>query len=106
MGLNIRDLTYSAYFLAGIIRNFLKIIIFGKNYSKMKTLRISISDLEFSKFGLRSNELSFSDFIEIVSGELSKQRLQESLMLAKKYGLSEMTMDEITKEVKAVRKSE
>jgi hypothetical protein len=70
----------------------------------MKTINISISDLEFNKFGLRSN-LSFSDLLDIVSRELSKQRLLESLKLAEKFGLSEMTMDEITKEVKAVRKN-
>jgi hypothetical protein len=70
----------------------------------MKTISVSISDLEFSKFGLKSN-LSFSDLLDIVSRELSKQRLAESLKLAEKYGLSEMTMDEITKEVKAVRKN-
>ena len=71
----------------------------------MKTLNIAISDLEFDKFGLRSSSLSFSDFIDIISRELSKQRLTESLKLAKKFGLSDMTMDEITREVKSVRKS-
>ncbi|MDP1621145.1 MAG: hypothetical protein Q8M08_02280 [Bacteroidales bacterium] len=69
----------------------------------MKTLNIAISDLEFNKFGLRSNNLSFSDFIDLVSRELSKQRLRESLKLAEKFGLSEMTMKEITKEVNAER---
>ncbi len=71
----------------------------------MKTLRISISDLEFNKFGLNSNELSFSEFLDMVSRELSKQRLKKSVELAKKLGLSEMTMDEITKEVTAARKN-
>jgi hypothetical protein len=71
----------------------------------MKTINISISDLEFDQFGLRSNNLSFSDFLDIVSRELSKQRLKESLKLAEKFGLSEMTMNEISKEVKAVRKN-
>lgn len=71
----------------------------------MRTLNIAISDLEFNTFGLRSNSLSFSDLLDIVSRELSKQRLKESLKLAEKFGLSEMTMDEITKEVNAVRKN-
>ncbi|RPH31416.1 MAG: hypothetical protein EHM93_13770 [Bacteroidales bacterium] len=70
----------------------------------MKTINISVSDLEFNKFGLKSS-LSFSDFIDIISKELSKQRLNESLKLAEKFGLSEMTMAEITKEVKAVRRN-
>lgn len=71
----------------------------------MKTINVSISDLEFDQFGLRSNDLSFSDFLDIISRELSKQRLKESLKLAEKFGLSEMTMNEISKEVKAVRKN-
>lgn len=71
----------------------------------MKTLNISISDLEFNKFGLRTDKLSFTEFVELVSQELSKQALNKSVELAEKYGLSKMTMDEITKEVKAVRKS-
>jgi hypothetical protein len=69
----------------------------------MKTLNVSISDLEFNRFGLKSDNISFSDFLDIVSRELSKQRLTESLKLASKFGISELTMDEITNEVKVVR---
>lgn len=71
----------------------------------MKTIYVSISDIEFSKFGLKSDNFSFSEFLDLVSRELSKQRLTESLSLAEKFGISEMTMEEITKEVKAVRKN-
>lgn len=69
----------------------------------MRTLNISISDLEYNKFGLKGDQLSFSEFIDIVSNELSKQTLNESVDLAEKYGLSKMTMEEINEEVKAVR---
>ena len=71
----------------------------------MKTLNISISELEFNKFGLKKEKLSFSDLLGIVSKELTKQNLNDSVELAEKYGLSKMTMAEITKEVKAVRKN-
>ena len=70
----------------------------------MKTINISISDLEFKKFGLQSTDYTFSEWVDIISRELAKQRLNQSLELAEKYGLSTMTMDEITKEVNAVRK--
>ncbi len=70
----------------------------------MKTLSISISDLEYNKFGIKDSKLNFSDFVAIVSKELTRQNLSKSLELAEKYGLSKMTMDEITNEVKAVRK--
>jgi hypothetical protein len=71
----------------------------------MKTLNISISDLEYDKFGLKKDHLAFSDFVELVSKELAKQNLSKSVLLAEKYGVSKMTMEEISKEVKAVRKN-
>lgn len=69
----------------------------------MRTLNVSISDIEYNKFGLKTESLNFTDFIELVSKELIQQNLSKSLELANKYGLSEMSMDEISNEVKAVR---
>ncbi len=71
----------------------------------MRTLNVSISDIEYNKFGLKEEKLTFTDFIDIVSKELTRQNLSKCLELAEKYGISKMTMDEITKEVKAVRKN-
>ncbi|WP_215231479.1 hypothetical protein [Dyadobacter linearis] len=69
----------------------------------MRTLSISISDNEYSKFGLKEESLSFADFLELVSKELTRQNLNKSVALAEKYGISAMSMEEITDEVKAVR---
>ena len=41
----------------------------------------------------------------MVSRELTRQNLNKCVELAEKYGISTMTMDEITEEVKAVRKN-
>jgi hypothetical protein len=71
----------------------------------MRTLNVSISELEFNKFGLKNEKLTFTDFIDIVTKELTRQNLSKCLELADKYGISTMTMDEITNEVKAVRKN-
>jgi hypothetical protein len=71
----------------------------------MKTLNVSISDLEFDKFGLRDKNFKFSDFVDIVSRELSRQTLNKSIELAEKYGISKMSATEINKEVKSVRKN-
>lgn len=71
----------------------------------MRTLNVSISDIEYNKFGLKDEKLTFSDFIDIVSKELTRQTLDKCLELAGKYGLSKMSMDEITNEVKAVRQN-
>ena len=69
----------------------------------MRTLNVSISDIEFNKFGIKNDKLSFTDFVDIVSKELTRQNLNMCIDLAERYGLSKMTMEEITNEVKAVR---
>lgn len=69
----------------------------------MRTLSIAISDLEYEKFGLKQEQLSFTDFVDLVSRELSRQNLDKCVELAEQYGLSTLTMDEITAEVRAVR---
>ncbi len=71
----------------------------------MRTLNIEISDIEFEKFGLKNEQLSFTYFIDMVSREISRQNLKKSIELAERYGLSNITMDEISAEVKAVRKN-
>jgi len=37
----------------------------------MRTLNISISEIEYNKFGIKSDKLTFTDFIDIVSKELT-----------------------------------
>ena len=69
----------------------------------MKTLSISISDLEYNQLGINNDKLSFTEFVDIVNKEISKQMLNKSVHLSEKYKLSSMTMDEISNEVKAVR---
>ena len=71
----------------------------------MRTLNVTISDVECSKFGIFNEQMNFTDFIDIVSKELMRQNLNRSVALAEKYGLSSMTMEEITNEVKAVRQN-
>jgi len=69
----------------------------------VKSLNISISDIEFNKFGIKKESLSFSELVEIINRELIRQNLDKCLELSEKFGLSSMTMDEISQEVKAVR---
>ncbi|MBC7588909.1 MAG: hypothetical protein H7178_11190 [Chitinophagaceae bacterium] len=69
----------------------------------MRTLNVSISDIEYNKFGLKGEQLTFTDFVDMVSKELTRQKLNKCLQLADKYSLSKITMEEITNEVKAVR---
>ena len=69
----------------------------------MKTISVSISDLEYSQFGINNDRLSFTEFVDIVNKEITKQTLNRCIQLADKYKLSRMSMDEINDEVKAVR---
>jgi len=71
----------------------------------MRTLNVAISDLEYGKFGFPSEQLNFTDFIDIIGKELMRQNLNRCVEAAEKYGLSSMTMEDITKEVKAVRRN-
>lgn len=69
----------------------------------MRTISIDISDLDYQQFRLNADRLSFSDFLDKISRELSRQNLAKTVELAGRYGLSTMTMDEVSEEVKAVR---
>ena len=69
----------------------------------MKTISISISDFEYSQLGLNNDRLSFTEFVDIVNKEITKQTLNKCIQLAEKYKLSQISMEEISEEVKAVR---
>ena len=69
----------------------------------MKTLSISISDLEYNQFGINGEKLSFSEFLDIVNKEVTKQALTKCVQLSERYNLSKMSIEEISEEVKAVR---
>ena len=69
----------------------------------MRTISISISDLEYNQLGINKDKLSFTEFVDIVNKEISKQMLNKCVQLSEKYKLSTMTMDEISNEVEAVR---
>ena len=69
----------------------------------MKSLNLLISDSEFDQLGLDKNTLSFSELIDIVEKKITKQTLEKSVQLANKYGLSNMTMEEIDEEINAHR---
>jgi hypothetical protein len=71
----------------------------------MKTLNVQITEKEFNKYRITKEQISFADLIKTISKELMRDNLNKCIELADKYGLSKMTMDEITNEVKEVRKN-
>jgi hypothetical protein len=69
----------------------------------MKTLNVAISDVEYTKFGITNNVLSFSDFVDIVSRELMRENMEAAITQADICGISSISMEDITSEVQAVR---
>jgi predicted CopG family antitoxin len=69
----------------------------------MCTLNISVSDLEYEKFGLKEENLSFSELLNILERELARKNLREAIKLGERYGFSNTTMEEIDKEIKEIR---
>jgi hypothetical protein len=69
----------------------------------MITLNVSISESEYKMLGIKTDKLTFSDVVDLVSRQQIKKKLKKSIELAEKAGLSAMNMDEITEEVNAVR---
>jgi hypothetical protein len=69
----------------------------------MKNLSVAISNDDFNKLGINGEKITFSELVQLIKNEISKQNLTLVTEIAEKYGLSKMTMEEIDAEVKAVR---
>jgi hypothetical protein len=69
----------------------------------MRTLNVSISDMEFNNLGIKNENITFTEFTELVRREVMRNNLNNCLALAEKVGLSSMTMNEINEEIKLVR---
>ena len=69
----------------------------------MRTLNVSISDMEFNNLGIKNENITFTEFIELVRREVMRNNLNNCLALAEKVGLSSMTINEINEEIKLVR---
>lgn len=71
----------------------------------MKTLTINITDTEFENYGFQNTNLNFSDFLKLINKEIFINKLDNSILLAEKYGLSELSIEDINKEIMEVRNS-
>lgn len=71
----------------------------------MQTLQIKISDTDFQKYNFGGQEIKFTDLVDLISREYARKALLECNQIAEQEGLSQMTIDEINAEIKAVRKA-
>ena len=69
----------------------------------MRTLQVKVSESDFQKYNLADSEIDFSELVELISREYAKQALLKCNEIAEQVGLSEMTLEEIDAEIKAVR---
>lgn len=64
----------------------------------MKNLTITISNAEFEKLGINKENLTFSDFVEIIKNEISKQPLNILNETAGRYSTTKMPGQKIETE--------
>lgn len=69
----------------------------------MKTIKVKVSEKDVLKYNLTDAEISFGDMVDLISREYAKEALIECNKIAKNTELSEMTLDDINAEIKAVR---
>lgn len=70
----------------------------------MKTIQIKVSETDIQKYNLVSGqEIKFSDLVENISLQFAKQALLDCNEIAQRVELSEMSIEEIDAEIKAVR---
>jgi hypothetical protein len=59
--------------------------------------------MEFNNLGIKNENITFTEFTELVRREVMRNNLNNCVALTEKYGLSSMTMNEINEEIKLVR---
>jgi len=69
----------------------------------MRTLSVSINESDFARLGFKGVNISFSELKEKLSIEYARNALAKCQRIAENSGLSEMTLDEINAEIRAVR---
>ena len=70
----------------------------------MKTINVTISDYAFNRLGLDRQNISFTEPADLINKEFTKQTLSKCIQKAEETGLSEMSPEEINKEIKYLRR--
>ena len=70
----------------------------------MKTINVTISDYAFNRLGLDRQNISFTEPADLINKEFTKQALNKCIEKAEETGLSEMSPEEINKEIKYLRR--
>ena len=68
-------------------------------------VQILVSKRDYLKYGLNNSIINFSKLKENILRELFQKSIEKSIRMAKKTGLSEMTLEEINAEIGKARKN-
>ena len=68
-------------------------------------VQILVSKKDYLKYGLNNSVINFSKLKENILQELFQKSIEKSIKIAKKTGLSEMSLDEINAEIEKARKN-
>jgi len=82
----------------------LLLFIEKKYFMTTAQVQILVSKRDYLKYGLNSSIINFAKLKENILRELFQKSIEKSLRIAKKSGLSEMTLDEINAEIEKARK--
>ena len=67
-----------------------------KKIKNVRTLNISISDMEFNHLGIKNENITFHEFTELVKREVMRNNLINCISLAEKYGLLKQQTKQLT----------
>lgn len=65
----------------------------------MQTLQVKISERDYQRFNFDKYEIKFQDLVDIINKDNAKNALLQANKIARKTGLSDMSMEEINKEI-------
>ncbi len=59
----------------------------------MQRIQVRISDTDFQKYNFGNQEVKFTDLVDLISEEYARKALLKCNEIAKREGLSKMTID-------------
>ena len=68
----------------------------------MKTIQVTVSEADIARYNLEEQKIEFTDLGDKISLEYAQRALLESNQIARQVGLSNMTLNDINAEIKAV----
>lgn len=70
----------------------------------MKTITVTVDPKDISRYGLEgTSRMEFGELVNKINRDFAKQALKNAQSVAKQTGLSNLSIEEIDQEIRAVR---